>query len=57
MADLDSIKRYRDLIKWHRVRLNEHWQSKQSREETHRIPYNHYRRQLRKEMIKLVFGA
>lgn len=65
MVDLDSIKRYRDMVTWHRNLLYDKSRlSKLSdeqmmvlREKRHRIPYNHYRRQVRKEMIRLVFNT
>ena len=59
MADLDSIKRYRDMVTWHRqkmffIRL-EGGEPDETNEYKQEIKF--YRRKLRKEMIRLVFGT
>lgn len=57
MADLDSIKRHRDMVTWHRQKMFFIRLDGGEPDETHIIPYNFYRRKLRKEMIRLLFGA
>lgn len=51
-----KIKRHRDMVTWHRQKIMFFIEGGEA-DETHLIPYNFYRKQLRKEMIRLVFGA
>ena len=57
-----ELPKTRDMVEWHRKMLYGKSRLAQLsdeqmmvlREKRHRIPYNHYRRQLRKEMIRLI---
>ena len=58
-----ELPKTRDMVEWHRKMLYDKSrlgklsdeQMVALRDKRHRIPYNHYRRQLRKEMIRLIY--
>lgn len=54
---MDNIKRCRDMVTWHRQKMFFIRLEGGEPDETHVIPYNFYRKKLRKEMIKLVFNT
>ena len=54
---MGNIKRHRDMVTYYRQKMFFIRLDGGEPDETHVIPYNHYRKQLRREMIRLVFGA